>query len=177
MKKGNQRNVVLTGFMATGKSTVGRLVAQKLNFKFFDTDELIEKRWGKCIADIFLEEGEQAFRKKEEGIAAELGERRGLVIATGGGMMQNPANVNAFKRRGQIYCLSASLDQIMERISNDKDIIRPLVQVDDPLERIRELLNERKRVYDQFIQLDTSGLTPEQVVAKLIAIHAEKIKS
>ena len=174
MKKGNQCNVALTGFMATGKSTVGLLAAEKLDFEFIDTDDLIEKRWGKSIADIFLEEGEQAFRKKEERIAAELGERRGLVIATGGGMMQNPANVKAFKRRGQIYCLTASAGTILERISNDQDVIRPLVQVDDPAKRIQELITARQKVYDQFIQIDTTDKTPEQVVAELLAIHGTK---
>ncbi len=175
MKKGNLSNVVLTGFMATGKSTVGRLVAKKLDYGFIDTDDLIEKRWGKCIADIFSEEGEQTFRKKETRIVAELAERQGLVIATGGGMMQNPANVDAFSRQGQIYCLVASLDQILERITNDKDAIRPLVQVDDPIKRIQELMLARQSVYAQFIQLDTSGKTPDQVAAELLAIHRYQI--
>ena len=95
MKQGTQNNVVITGFMATGKSTVGRLVAQKLDFRFIDTDEMIEKRCRKRIADIFSEEGEEVFRKREEKIAAQLAERYGLVIATGGGRMQNPVKVEA----------------------------------------------------------------------------------
>jgi shikimate kinase len=177
MKPENQSNVVLTGFMATGKSTVGSLAAKALDFKFIDTDNLIEQRRGKCIADIFWEDGEQAFRKLEEKIAVELGDQRELVIATGGGMMQNPAIVDAFNRRGRIYCLRASLDQILERLSNDKSVVRPLVQVADSRQRIQALLAERKRMYDQFLQLDTTGKSPEQVVEELLEIHAEKIKS
>jgi shikimate kinase len=173
MKKGNKSNLVLTGFMATGKSTVGQLAAKKLDYAFIDTDDLIEKRWGKRIADIFSEEGEHAFRKKEARIAAELGERRGFVIATGGGMMQNSANVDAFKRQGHIYCLSASLDTILERISKDNRVIRPLVQVDDSRKRIQALMAERKSMYDQFIQIDTTGKTPEQVAAELLVIHGK----
>jgi len=174
MKEDKQNNVVLTGFMATGKTTVGRLVAEKLDFDFIDTDELIEDRWGKRIAEIFSEEGEQAFRKKEEKIAAELVERQGLVIATGGGMMQNPSIVDAFKRRGQIYCLHASLDQILERITRDKNGVRPLVQVDDPVQRIQEMMVMRQKVYDQFIPIDTTDKTPEQVAAALLKIHGKK---
>jgi len=174
MKKDNQNNVVLTGFMATGKSTVGQLVAAKLDFEFIDTDDLIEMRWGKCIAEIFLEAGEQAFRQKEGKVAAELGSRRGLVIATGGGMMQNPANVDAFNQHGQIYCLRASVETILERIRKDKDGVRPLVQVDDPMRRIQALMAERENVYAQFIQLDTTGKTPKDVAAELLTIHGSK---
>ena len=177
MNQGNLSNVVLTGFMATGKSTVGRLVAKKLDYGFIDTDELIEKRWGTCIADIFAQEGEAAFREKETKIVVELADKKGLVIATGGGMMQNPANVDAFSRQGTIYCLIASLDQILERIINDKNVIRPLVQVDDPLKRIQELMMARQSMYAQFIQVDTSGKTPDQVTAELVAIHADQIQS
>ncbi len=174
MKQGNQNNVVITGFMATGKSTVGRLVAQKLDFKFIDTDALIEKRCGKRVADIFSEEGEEAFRKREEKIAAQLAERYGLVIATGGGMMLNPVNVEVFRRQGHIYCLSASLDQVLERITRDSDGIRPLIQGDDPEKRIQALMLARQSVYSQFIQLDTNGKSPEQVAAEVLAIHARK---
>jgi len=164
-------NVVLTGFMATGKTTVGRLVAKKLAYEFIDTDALIEKRWSQSIADIFSQEGEQVFRQMEARIAAELVAMRGLVIATGGGMMQNPANVDAFNRQGRIYCLSASLDHILERITKDENVIRPLLQVEDPMKQIQEVMAARQSVYAQFIQLDTSGKTPEEVVEELLAIH------
>lgn len=170
----NKSNLVLTGFMASGKTTVGRLVAKKLKYAFIDTDDLIEKRWGKCIADIFSEEGEQAFRKTEASIAAELGDRHGLVIATGGGMMQNPVNVDAFKRQGRIYCLNASWHTILERIKRDSRVIRPLAQGDDPLKRFQALMAERKSVYDQFIQIDTTNKTPDQVAAELLERHSKK---
>ena len=176
MKRDNESNVVITGFMATGKSTVGRLVAQRLGMEFIDTDDLIEKRWGKCIADIFSEEGEQSFRKKEARIAAALGARCGLVIATGGGMMLNPANIDAFNRQGRIYCLSASGDQILERINKDKDGVRPLAAVDDPMEQIQALMDARQMIYGQFIQIDTSDKTPEQVALELLRLHAKETK-
>ena len=170
-------NIILTGFMATGKSTIGRLLASALGYEFVDTDDLIENRYGKSIADIFDQDGEAVFRKREARVARELGQRQGLVIATGGGMMQNPANVDAFNRQGQIYCLSASLDQIVERIHKDKDAIRPLVRVDNPKQRIQELMLARQSVYDQFIQLDTTDKSPEQVVEDLLAIHCDKTNS
>ncbi len=165
-------NVVLTGFMATGKSTVGRLLAKGLDYEFVDTDDLIEKRSGKPIAEIFKQNGEQVFRKWETEAAIETGMRPGLVVATGGGMMQNPANTAAFNRQGQIYCLTASLDQIMERITRDENTVRPLLQVPDFKKCIRELMAFRESVYAQFIQLDTTGKTPQQVAAELSVIHA-----
>ena len=96
----DRRNVVLTGFMGTGKTTVGRLLADELGYEFVDTDELIEQRHG-SIADLFATRGEEAFRELERDVAAELARRSGLVVSTGGRMMLDPANVRALSASGQ----------------------------------------------------------------------------
>jgi len=162
-------NVILTGFMATGKTTIGRLLARQLGYEFVDTDHLAEDRIGQSIADIFREKGETAFRALEVEIARELGGRQGLVIATGGGLLLNPANVASLEEQGQIFCLVATPQTILERASGDATV-RPLIQGPGPKKRIMELMKEREAVYRSFTQVDTSGKTPHDLVRELLAL-------
>jgi shikimate kinase len=163
-------NLVLTGFMATGKSTVGRLLADRFGMGFVDTDVVIEERHGP-IPEIFETKGEEAFRDMERSLAAELGARTGLVIATGGRMLLDPENLDALARNGTIVCLVASPEEVHRRLSDDGSLAkRPLLDVDDPAARIGELLAERAPGYSPFIQVVTDGLTPEEVVGKVAAI-------
>ncbi len=158
-----EHNLVLTGFMATGKTTVGYELAQKLDMEFVDTDELIESRHGP-ISRIFAERGEAAFRAIEREVARELGRRTGLVIATGGRMILDPDNFLALSRNGRIFCLVATPDEIHNRVINDesrKD--RPLLQVDDPRQRIVELLTERHVDYGRFPQFVTDHAGPDAI--------------
>jgi len=166
-------NIVLTGFMATGKTTVGKLLADQLGYEFVDTDQMIENRCGQTIATIFREKGETAFRILESEVARHLGSREHLVIATGGGMMVNPENVAELQKKGRIYCLVAKPDVILARVSRDRDTQRPLLQTPDPMGRIRRLMAERKSVYENFVQLDTSNHSPEDVAALLLAYYKE----
>jgi shikimate kinase len=165
------RNLVLTGFMATGKSTVGRLLADRLGMEFVDTDLVIEQRHGQPIPEIFETLGEEVFRIMERTLAAELGARNGLVIATGGRMLLDPENVDSLGRNGTIVCLVASPEEVYRRVSDDRSLAdRPLLTVDDPRGRINELLAERASGYARFTQVVTDGLDPDEVVEQVARV-------
>ena len=127
MTSPDSRNIVLTGFMGTGKTTVGRLLAQQLGYEFVDTDQIIEERHGK-IGDLFRSAGEEAFRRIERELASELADRERLVIATGGRMMLDPQNVASLSRNGRVFCLVATPDEIFDRVVHDSSRVeRPLL--------------------------------------------------
>lgn len=160
-------NIVLTGFMGTGKTTVGRVLAEKLGFEFVDTDAVIENRHGP-IHEIFRNHGEPAFRAMERELTNELAERTELVIATGGRMMLDPANVAALSRNGRVFCLVATADEILERIAADAEgMERPLLAAQDRRSRIEHLLAERSEGYNKFTQLRTDGRTPEAIATEI----------
>lgn len=158
-----KQNIVLTGFMGTGKSTLGRLLARRLSYEFIDTDCEIEKRADKTVAEIFRQQGESAFRQMERDLVRELAQKEGLVISTGGGLVMNPTNVEALIENSHIICLTASPDEILERMSGQPST-RPLLKEADPRKKIIQLLEQRSSVYAQFDQLATSGKSPEELV-------------
>lgn len=162
-------NVVLVGFMATGKSSVGRVLAKRLSFNMVDTDDLIEKEAGKTISEIFSQEGEAAFRDLESQIAREVSRLKRHVIITGGGIVLREENMEALKMAGPVFCLSASAEVILKRTEGTTH--RPLLQTDDPLGRIRELLEVRDPFYAQADHtIDTSDMTIHQVPDRIIKI-------
>jgi shikimate kinase len=168
-------NLVLTGFMGTGKTTVGRELAFKLGMGFVDTDELIESRHGP-IAVIFEEQGEAAFREMERAIASELGQRRGLVVATGGRMILDPVGYTELSRYGRIFCLVATPDEIYRRVTIDplrQD--RPLLKVDDPRERIIELMAERQDDYARFPQVFTDNRDPGAIADEVAELWRRSV--
>jgi shikimate kinase len=171
------RNLVLTGFMGTGKTTVGRRLAERLGLTFIDTDLVIEERHGP-IADIFVTEGEEAFREMERAVAAELGAESGLVIATGGRMLLDEVNLDSLGRRGVVFCLVASPEEIQRRLDGEEDRPRrPLLDTADRQRRITELLAEREPGYARFTQVETDGKDLDEVVdelARLWEAMAEK---
>ena len=170
MTASDSRNIVLTGFMGTGKTTVGRLLAEQLGYEFVDTDLVIEQRHGK-IADVFRTLGEAAFRRIERELAAELSDRVRLVISTGGRMMLDPQNVASLSRNGRVFCLVATPDEIFDRVTNDPSRVeRPLLSVPDPRQRIVELLAERSPDYRRFAQLTTDTVSADAVAADLVAL-------
>ena len=114
-------NVILTGFMGTGKTTAGRLLAEKLSREFIDTDAMIAGRAGQPIAEIFSEQGEARFRRLERELAAELAGQRDLVIATGGRMMLDPGSAALLGATGPVFSLSAEPDHLVTRLANDGD--------------------------------------------------------
>jgi 3-dehydroquinate synthase len=163
-------NIVLTGFMGTGKTTVGKLLAQQLGYDFVDTDELIERRAGKTIPEIFEQMGEAAFRQMEADLARELAARQAVVVSTGGRLMLDPDNAAALTRTGRVFCLVATPEEILDRVTKDFDHERPLLAVSDPMERIVELMRDRKEDYGRFPQMQTSRKSPDMVSKNLIGI-------
>jgi shikimate kinase len=162
------RNIILCGFMATGKSSVGRQLAAKTGFEFLDMDSLIEAEAGMNITQIFETQGEPAFRAMESRMIERVAERTECVVATGGGAIVNPANLQKLKSCGVVVTLAADADAILRRAANDDT--RPLLRVNDRLERIQTLLKQREPFYSQAdIVLDTSSLTVEGVVNELMA--------
>lgn len=155
--------------MGTGKSSVGRLVAQQLHFDFLDTDAVIEARAGKAISRIFEEEGEQAFRQLENKVVHELALRKRAVIATGGGLVVNPENLASLKEHALVVCLWASPETIWSRVKNQDH--RPLLQDPEPLEKIRSLLNERAPSYKQADVLLNTELRSMRDVAQQVLHH------
>lgn len=138
-------HVFLVGPMGVGKSTIGRLLASELDLPFFDTDKVIEERTGADIPWIFDMEGEDGFRVRETNVLADLCEREGAVIATGGGIVTRAENHALMQKNGTVVYLKASIDQLTERTSRDKR--RPLLQVDNPREKISQILHEREPSY------------------------------
>lgn len=160
--------MVLTGFMGTGKTTVGRLLADRLGYEFVDTDGIIERRHGPIPA-IFAERGEETFRAIERQVAAELGERQGLVISTGGRMLLDPVNERALSANGDVFCLAASVDEIWRRVGRTC-ADRPLLAGADPRQRIVELLAERQAGYAEFRQVTTDGRQPAMIAAEIAGL-------
>ena len=161
-------NVVLTGFMGTGKTTVGRLVAHELDWTFIDTDDVIVARHGPINA-IFAEQGEGAFRALEREVAVEAARSRQHVIATGGRMLLDSANADALTATGRVFCLAASVDEILRRLRADVDgPVRPLLAGDDPAAAVARLLNERAAGYGQFEQVHAAGRSPQDIAADII---------
>ncbi|MEM9774196.1 MAG: shikimate kinase [Chloroflexota bacterium] len=162
-------NIVLTGFMGTGKSTVGRILAEKLQFPFVDTDAWIEETNGMSIPVIFAERGEGAFRLMEQEAAKTLAQNGGQIVSTGGRMMLDPHNVAVFESNSQIFCLTASAEEIYRRITFDSDgIERPLLRGKDPMQKIISLLEERRPLYGQFYQIETEGKSPDQIAQEIL---------
>jgi shikimate kinase len=161
-------NLALIGFMGTGKSCVGRVVADTLHFTFLDTDHVIEARAGKSISDIFAQDGEPAFRQWERKVVEELTHREKTVIATGGGLPMDEANLASLKTHALVICLWASPEAIWERVRGHDH--RPLLNEADPLARIRELLAVREPYYRQADVLVNTGLRSVREVAQHV-IH------
>jgi len=164
-------NLALTGFMGTGKTTVGHLVAHQLQFDFLDTDHLLERRAGKSVARVFAEDGEAAFRLLERDLVNELAGFQRTVIATGGGLGANPELLASLRRHAFVVCLWASPDAIWQRIRHATH--RPLLQVEDPLARIRELLAQRGPVYRQADVMVCTARRNSREIARLVVHHFE----
>lgn len=161
-------NIILTGFMATGKTTVGKRLAAQLGYRFVDTDRLIETRSGMTVPEIFERQGEAVFRALEAEVARDLGARQGLVIATGGRLMLDADNAAALGKRALVFCLVTTPDEIIARVAADPGVARPMLAGPDPMARLLALIREREGGYRRFPQVDTTGKTPAQVAADLL---------
>ncbi len=144
-------NIILIGPMGSGKSTIGQLLAQRLNRDFVDSDHYIEAKTGVDIPRIFDIEGEEGFRVRETKALKELTERNNLVLATGGGSVTREENRKMIRAAGFIIFLDTSVNQQLERLKHDKK--RPLLQTENPRERLEALLSERKPIYLEMADL------------------------
>jgi 3-dehydroquinate synthase len=163
------KNIVVTGFMGTGKTTIGRLLAERLERRFVDMDEQIEARFGKPIPRIFAEDGEAAFRVAETQLCHQVAQETGLVLSTGGGSLVNPANRQRLAQSGVLICLTATVDTILARVEQATN--RPLIpgDTDQRRQRVRSLLHERRHAYAAIAhQVDTSTRSPAEVVDELL---------
>ena len=166
-------NIALIGFMGTGKTVVGQVLAEKLDKKFIELDWLIEEKAGKSIPEIFQEDGEIAFRELEIEVTKEVSADRDLVIACGGGIVLNKINIDRLRESSGIVYLTASPRTILRRTSGEPGQ-RPLLEVANPILTIRELSKFRKPFYQRAadITIDTSKLDIDAVAEQII----EKLK-
>ena len=147
---------------------MGKLVARELGWTFVDTDDVIEERHGP-IPQIFVERSEVAFRELEHEVAVEFAGREQHVIATGGRMLLDPSNAQAFRETGQIFCLTATAEAIVSRLRPDlQNRPRPLLADGDLSLQVAQLLDERAAGYGQFEQVPTDGREPDDIAADII---------
>lgn len=166
-------NIILTGFMGTGKTLVGKKLAKGLKMSYLDTDELIENRERAKIPQIFQEKGEDYFRKVETKIIKEVSSVDRCVISTGGGAILKKENLVALKRKGVIICLSANPKVILKRTRKSQN--RPLLKSRDPKSAVEDLLSQRRSFYEKAdFEVDTSELTTSEVVERIVDFLKKK---
>ena len=165
-------NLVLIGYRGTGKSTVARLIAERLEWPWFDADAEIESRAGKSIAQIFADDGEGAFRDWESRVVADLAARENTVLALGGGAIVRPENRAAILRQGRVVWLTASPETLWRRIEQDQATAerRPNLTAAGGITEIIATLEARRDVYRQCAhhEVDTQGRTPEEVADAIL---------
>ena len=162
------KNLVLIGFMGTGKSTVGKALAKKTGRSLVDIDQRIEESQKRRIADIFEKDGEAAFRRLEKQAIQEAVLGSGLVITTGGGAVMDPENFSALKERGIVLLLEAQPDTIYKRVKDSRH--RPLLHSSDVMGEIRRLLSARQGQYDRAdFKFSTDGKSASQVTDEILA--------
>ena len=168
------KNIVLFGFMGTGKTTVGNILSKKLNLPLLDMDSIISKEEEKSINSIFTKFGEKYFRNLENKLTHRLSKYSGKIISTGGGIILNEENINLYKKNGLLVCLEASPEKIIERLKND--VTRPLLN-SESIEKefeIKRLLENRKALYDKIdFKINTDLLDPELMANKIMKKYIE----
>ncbi len=169
------KNIVLTGFMGTGKSTVGQVVAQHLQRTFIDMDTLIEQREERPITQIFADSGEPYFRQLEANLCTELAQRHGLVIATGGGALVSETNLRVIEQTGLVICLNCQPNTLWQRIGQSQN--RPMLAAQDKerFARLSALLEQRASAYNRIPhQIDVTHLSPNEVAAQVCQLTTMK---
>lgn len=168
--------IALIGFMGTGKSTIGPLLARELGFEFLDLDVLIAERAGCGIPEIFARRGEEGFRRLEREILAEAAGRPGQVLATGGGVVTDPANAALLRATGLVVWLKASPAAIMARVARGDG--RPLLAGGDPVQAVARLLPAREALYRAAADLsvETSGLEPIRIAGEIAAWYQRRLE-
>lgn len=172
------KNIILIGFMGTGKSTVGYRLSQKLRREFIDMDREIERITGMPVSALFRKYGETRFRSEEQLLAQKLGRCSDLVIATGGGVVLEPENIRVLRENGIIICLDATPEDIFERV-NRKKRTRPLLKKNFQVEDIKKMLAEREPLYacaDYRVNTSYQGANLYSVVDEIIKVNNTKIE-
>ena len=172
----DHRNIILIGPMGSGKSTIGNLIAKRLHREFQDSDQYIEQRTGVDIARIFDIEGEQGFRDRESNALKELLSQTNRVIATGGGSVLREENQQLLKQQGYIVFLDTSVNQQLQRLRRDKK--RPLLQTENPRERLEALFEERHPIYLDLadLQVKTDKRMARRLAADIIKQLPDSLK-
>lgn len=163
------KNIYIVGFMATGKSAVGKILARELKREFVEMDQAIEQQEGRKIKDIFKESGEPYFRGLESKLLHDLAEKSDLVVSCGGGLICSEDNIKILKKSGIVINLRSSPEKIYNRTRQLAD--RPLLNVPDPLAKIKELFEKRRPYYDQaHYQIISENETPQQVAEAILGV-------
>jgi shikimate kinase len=161
------KNIILTGFMGTGKTAVGREIGRILQMNLVDIDTEIENSEKMTINSIFEQFGEDRFREIETEMIKKKACMKNVVISTGGGAVLKQENMDMLRENGVIVCLRAAPETILRRTGSSED--RPLLKVEDPLQKIHDLLNSREPFYAQAdIMIDTEEKTPLQIAEEII---------
>lgn len=165
-----KKNLILCGFMGSGKSTIGKLLSEKLGARFIDTDTYIEQKEGMTISEMFEKYGEEYFRAREREVCEELSKLQKTVISTGGGTLLNDDNMRALKSSGVVFLLNISSRTVLNRLRNDTT--RPLLQQEDKEKAVKMMLSKRTPLYnraaDYVIDAEES---PRKVCLKILAIY------
>lgn len=159
-------NIVLVGFMGTGKTTVAKSLARTLKMKYISTDEVIEDRERRSINEIFKKSGEQYFRRIEKEVVKKVAQLNNFIIDAGGGVVLDEENIQNLKKNGKIVCLSATAEVILERTKRYRT--RPLLNVENPKAKIEQLVKLRAPFYARAdVSIDTTDLSVKQVVEEI----------
>lgn len=171
-----RRNLYLVGLMGAGKTTIGRVLARRVGYAFIDSDREIESRTGVSLPTIFEIEGEEGFRRRESQVIADVSRLTGQIVATGGGAVLRAENRKNLKASGWIIYLDVPLPTLCERTRHDKN--RPLLQVSNPLQKLRELHVQRDPLYREIADLVISGsrLTAQSVLNQMLKERLEPWK-
>lgn len=165
------KNIVLVGFMGTGKTIVGELLATRLGWSFIDVDREIEARCHMTVSNIFAAYGEPFFRETETAVIKSLTLNDGMVVATGGGAVLRDENIAALRQCGTIVRLDAQAELIVKRLEQDQQVVRPLLSRPDKLQTVVTILAERQSRYELAdFSVDTDHLTPAEVVQKILTL-------
>ena len=169
-------NIILIGFMGTGKTTSGRRIAKKLKKGFIDTDFAIENREKMSVEDIFNKKGEKYFRRLESEVIRDISYKRNKVISTGGGTILNPRNIQMLKKNGYVFLLDSSVKHIVYNLKHSYKK-RPLLERKDWINKVKKLLNKRKKLYydnaDFIIKVDNKNHS--QIVSEISKVYYKHI--
>jgi shikimate kinase len=168
--QGGANNLVLVGFSTSGKTTVGRILARRLRLRFLDTDKYIEQTEGRTIPEIFAQDGEPAFREMEAKAINEICGARWQVISTGGGAFLDPSNRQLLRDSNLVVHLRIRPETVVERLRNSHGgRPRPLLQVPDPLAKVKEMMEQRKSAYAEAdLALDVDERTTYSLAADIV---------